>query len=47
MTYSIVDGLGLLDDDEVLGGGLEGVREGSLGSLKARSQVSFRPDASL
>lgn len=31
LAYSIVDGLGLLNDDQILGWGLEGVWEGSFG----------------
>lgn len=34
-TYSIVYGLALLDDDEVLGRGLEWVRKGLLGAVEA------------
>jgi len=34
-AYSIVDGLALLDDDKVLGGGLEGVWEGSFGLFES------------
>jgi hypothetical protein len=34
-AYSIVDGLALLDDDEVLGWGLEGVWEGSFGLFES------------
>ena len=38
-AYSIVDGLALLDDDKVLGGGLEGVWEGSFGLFESGSQL--------
>ena len=31
MAHSIIDGLGLLDDDQILGWGLEGVWEGGFG----------------
>lgn len=36
VAYSIVNGLALLDDDKVLGGGLEGVWEGSFGLFESR-----------
>jgi len=39
---SIVDSLGLLDDDEILCWGLEGIREGSLGSVEG---CKARPSA--
>lgn len=38
-AYSIVDSLALLDDDKVLGGGLEGVWEGSFGLFESGSQL--------
>jgi hypothetical protein len=43
-AYSVVDSLGLLDHNQVLGGSLERVREGRLGAIKAaqRQLAQFR-----
>jgi hypothetical protein len=42
-AYSVIDGLALLDDDEVLGGGLEGVWEGSFGLFESVQSAILQP----